>query len=103
ISEHALPYHDQVANWLEHHPDVKLAFQPGTFQMQAGVERLHRLYARTEVLILNREEAVFVTGGDYNNLHDLLDRLHGLGAKIAVITDGPDGAYASDGNQRLKM
>ena len=103
ISEHALPYHDQVADWLEHHPDVKLAFQPGTFQMQAGVERLQRLYARTEVLILNREEAVFVTGGDYDNLHDLLDRLHGLGAKIAVITDGPDGAYASDGNQRLKM
>jgi ribokinase len=103
ISENALPYHDQVADWLEQNQDVKFAFQPGTFQMKAGIERLQRLYARTEVLILNREEAVLVSGGDYNNLHDLLDRLHGIGPKTVVITDGPDGAYASDGKQRLKM
>jgi ribokinase len=103
ISEHALPYHDQVSDWLEQNPDVKLAFQPGTFQMEAGVERLQRIYARTEVLILNREEAVLVSGGSYDNLHDLFDRLHGLGAKVVVITDGPAGAYASDGQQRLQM
>lgn len=103
ISEHAIPYHDHVADWLEKHDDIKLAFQPGTFQMQAGTDRLKRIYARSEVVILNREEAVLVTGGDYNNLHDLMDRLHGLGVKIVVITDGPDGAYVSDGNQRLQM
>jgi sugar/nucleoside kinase (ribokinase family) len=103
ISENALPYHDQVADWLEENPEVKFAFQPGTFQMEAGVERLKRLYARSEVVILNREEAVLVTGGDYHNLHDLLDRMHGFGVKIAVITDGPDGAYVSDGKQRLQM
>lgn len=103
ISEHALLYHDQVADWLEENPDVKLAFQPGTFQMQAGTERLKRIYARSEVLILNREEAVLVSGGDYHNLHDLFDRLHHLGAKIVVITDGPQGAYASDGQKRLQM
>ncbi len=103
ISDHAIEYHDQVADWLDHNPDVKLAFQPGTFQMEAGVERLKRLYARSEVVILNREEAVFVTGGKYDDLHDLMDRLHHLGVKIVVITDGPDGAYVSDGNQRLQM
>jgi ribokinase len=103
ISEKAIEYHDQVADWLEENPDVKLAFQPGTFQMAAGTERLARIYARTEVLILNREEAVLVTGGSYDDLHGLMDLLHGLGAKIVVITDGPDGAYASDGTQRLQM
>ncbi len=103
ISDHAMPYHDQMADWLEANPGVKLAFQPGTFQMEAGTERLKRLYARTEVLILNREEAVFVTGGSYDDVHGLLDRLHGLGAKIAVLTDGPAGAYASDGEHRYKM
>jgi sugar/nucleoside kinase (ribokinase family) len=64
---------------------------------------LKKIYARTEVLILNREEAVQVSGGDYHNLHDLLDKLHDIGPKIVVITDGHDGAYASDGNTRLKM
>lgn len=103
ISEHAIPYHDQVSDWLDEHPDVKLAFQPGTFQMAAGTERLRRIYERTEVLILNREEAVTVSGGNHEDMHDLINRLHGLGPKIVVITDGPAGAYASDGPNRFKM
>ena len=103
ISEHAIDFHDQISDWLDANPDVQLAFNPGTFQIKAGVERLKRFYRKTEVLILNREEAVSVSGGDYHNLHDLLDRLHQLGPKMVVITDGPDGAYASDGNKHLKM
>ncbi len=103
ISEHAIPYHDQVADWLDSVPDVKLAFQPGTFQMAAGTERLKRLYQRSEVVVLNREEAVTVGGGNHEDLHDLLDHMHALGPRIVVITDGPNGAYASDGQTRLKM
>ena len=103
ISKNAIDFHDQISDWLERNPEVKVSFQPGTFQMEAGVERLKRIYARTEVLILNREEAVLVSGGDYNNIHDLLDKLHAIGPKIVVITDGPAGAYASDGTSRLKM
>lgn len=103
ISEKAMPYHDQVSDWLDKNPDVKLAFQPGTFQMEAGVERLKRIYERSEVLVLNREEAVLVGGGDHGNVHDLMDKLHTLGPKIVVVTDGPAGAYASDGSERWKM
>jgi len=103
ISQNALEYHDQVADWLDKNPDVKLAFQPGTFQMEAGAERLKRLYQRTEVLILNREEAVKVGGGNHDDMHDLMNKLHDLGAKIVVVTDGPAGAYASDGPNRFKM
>lgn len=103
ISEHAIAYHDQVADWLDKNPDVKLAFQPGTFQMEAGTERLKRLYERSEVLILNREEAALVGGGNHEDVHDLINKLHDLGSKIVVVTDGPKGAYASDGNQAFSM
>lgn len=103
ISDHAIGYHDQVSDWLDDNPDVKMAFQPGTFQMAAGVERLRRIYQRSEVLILNREEAVTVGGGDHGDIDDLFDHLHALGPKIVVITDGPSGAYTSDGRERLKM
>jgi sugar/nucleoside kinase (ribokinase family) len=103
ISKHAIPYHDKVADWLEDHPEVHLALQPGTFQMQAGAERLKRLYKRASILILNREEAVLVGGGKHEDMHDLFDHLHALGPQVVVITDGPDGAYASDGKQRLQM
>lgn len=103
LSEHAENYHDQIADWLEQNPTVKLAFQPGTWQMKAGVERLSRIYAHTEIIVLNREEAALVTGGSTDNVHDLMDRLHSYGPKMVVITDGPDGAYASDGQKRFKM
>jgi sugar/nucleoside kinase (ribokinase family) len=104
ISQQAIEhYHDDVSDWLDEYPDIKLAFQPGTFQMKAGVERLRRLYARSEVVVLNREEAVDVFGGNHDDIHDLLDRMHAVGVKIALITDGPHGAYASDGTHRWKM
>lgn len=104
IAEKAIDeYHDEVADWLEENTQIKFAFQPGTYQMNAGVERLSRLYARAEVVILNREEAVLVFGGDHSDIHDLLSRMHSAGIKIAVITDGPNGAYASNGEERYRM
>jgi sugar/nucleoside kinase (ribokinase family) len=103
ISENAMGYHDEIADWLEENPSVHLAFQPGTFQMKAGTKRLKRLYARSSVLLLNREEAALVGGGDHEDIHDLFDKLHELGPKVVVITDGPDGAYGSDGQKRLFM
>lgn len=103
ISEHALDFHDDLVDWLEDHPDTKLAFQPGTFQMKAGTERLKRVYKHSEVLLLNREEAAGVSRGDHSNLNDLFDKLHALGPKIVVITDGPHGAYASGPEGRFKM
>jgi sugar/nucleoside kinase (ribokinase family) len=103
ISKSAEKFHDELSDWLIKHPDVKLAFQPGTFQINMGTKRLAELYKHTEVLAVNREEAVMLSKGDYKNVHDLFDKLHALGPKIVVISDGPDGAYASDGNKRFKM
>ncbi len=103
ISEHALEYHDELIESLNRHPEIKLAFQPGTFQMEAGVERLKHVYERSELVALNREEAVYVTGGNYDDLHDLFNRMHQLGPRVVLISDGPNGSYASDGENRFKM
>lgn len=103
ISEHAMEYHDELAAWLEGHLSVKLAFQPGTFQIEAGTKRLKRIYARSQVLAVNREEATTISRGDHHDIHDLFDKLHALGPKIVLISDGHAGAYASDGEHRYKM
>ncbi len=103
ISKHAMEYHDQIASWLESHPTVKMALQPGTFQIEAGAHRLKKIYERSEILAVNREEAVTITGGDHGNVHELLDKLHDLGPKIVLMSDGHAGAYASDGANRYKM
>ncbi len=103
ISENAMPYHDELADWLDENPEVKLAFQPGTFQMSAGIERMKRLYQRAEVVGLNREEATEVFNADHGDVNDQLTKMHEAGIKIALVTDGPNGAYASDGSKRWSM
>ncbi len=103
VSQHAGEYHDQIAHWLEAHPSIKLAFQPGTFQIEAGAKRLKRIYQRAEILAVNREEAAAISNGDHENINELLDKLHALGPKIVVISDGHAGAYASDGQKRYRM
>lgn len=103
ISEHAMEYHDEMAAWLESHPTVKLAFQPGTFQIEAGTQRLKKIYQRSDVLAVNREEATVISKGDHSDIHGLFDKLHALGPKIVLISDGHAGAYASDGENRYKM
>ncbi|MBA3757805.1 carbohydrate kinase family protein [Candidatus Saccharibacteria bacterium] len=103
ISKNAMAYHDQLSQWLDSHRPIKLAFQPGTFQIEAGTQRLKSIYARTEILAVNKEEAAEISGGDKNNIHQLFDKLHKLGPRTVVISDGHRGAYASDGSNRYKM
>jgi len=103
LGEKTWPLHEGILHYLQSNPEVKLAFQPGMYHLQWGSEKLQGFYRRAEVVIVNREEAVTITGGNHEDVHDLLNKLHELGAKVAVVTDGPQGAYASNGQQRLKM
>ncbi len=87
-------YHDEIATYLEAHPKVFLAFQPGTFQMKMGAERLKRIYARTGLLVLNKEESQRVIRSKEEDVEKLAQSLNALGPKIVLITDGPNGVYA---------
>jgi ribokinase len=96
LGDHAADFHDELATFLEQNPTVKLAFQPGTFQMKMGATRLKRLYAESDVFIVNKEEAQMILDTTQTDVRELLAMLHILGPKIPVITDGPNGAYAYD-------
>ena len=88
-------FHDEIADYLEKNPDVKLAFQPGTFQMELGVDKLKRIYERTEVFAVNVEEAqrILVANESDRDIRSLSERLVALGPKTILLTDGPNGAY----------
>jgi len=98
IGEHTLPFHKKVVEYLKKHPNVKMGFNPGTFQLQFGAKKLKEIYRHTHVLFVNREEAEEVSGIKHDDIKKLMHDLHAIGPKIVVITDGPDGAYASDGD-----
>lgn len=102
LAENSLPYHMALVEFLKKHPTTKLAFQPGTFQMSLGAEALRPLYEASEIFFCNREEAGRILGTrDISDIKALLTNIRALGPKIAVITDGTDGAYASDGERML--
>lgn len=94
ISADSWPLHQSLLDYLDENPGVKLAFQPGTFHFKWGIEKLKKVYARAEIVVMNREEAVDVTGESYDVPRKLAEALHKLGPKYVVITDGPAGTYA---------
>jgi len=92
-------YHEQIADYLEKHPDIYFVFQPGTFQLKLGTEKLSRIYKRANLFVVNKEEAERILSHDQvQEIKTLFGGLHGLGVKSAIITDGRNGAYASDGS-----
>ncbi len=98
------PYHDAIVSWLETHPQSKLAFQPGTFQMKLGKERLSALYARSDFFVCNKEEAATIIGiSPTDDVKMLMRELAALGPKLVVVTDGTNGAYAYDGSRYLRV
>lgn len=102
LAANSLPYHHEIVEMLGYHPETKLAFQPGTFQMKLGREALADLYKRSEIVFVNKEEAERIlekpAGTD---IKELLEGMRALGPNVAVITDGTEGAYAFDGEKKL--
>lgn len=97
LADNSLPYHLKIVEYLKNHPETKLAFQPGTFQIKFGTELLKDIYARTEIFFCNTEEAEKILNIETKDIPTLIKGIHALGPKIVSISDGPKGAYASDG------
>ncbi len=103
IASNSLPYTLEIAQYLKAHPNVKLAFQPGTFQMKLGTNVLKDIYACTELFFCNFEEAQRILNTTETDKKKLMNMIRGLGPKIAVVTDGINGAYADDGTNQYFM
>jgi ribokinase len=95
----SVDYHTDIINYLNKHPSISLAFQPGTFQISLGKEKLKDIYERTTIFFCNIEEAGRILGVPTLGTEELLKRMHALGPKIVVLTDGPKGAYAYAGEE----
>ncbi|MBP9760404.1 MAG: carbohydrate kinase family protein [Candidatus Pacebacteria bacterium] len=105
VGEHAVEYHHDIARYVQSHPGTKLAFQPGSFQIQLGHECLRDVYEACELFFCNKEEAQQILATDEKDIPTLLHRMKDLGPTIPVITDGPAGAYAlaNDGVWHMPM
>ncbi len=104
MGESFAPFYRRVVDWLGQNPQVKLAFNPGSYQIRAEKQDLESVLARTEVIFVNREEAGKITGADISEgkEKELLAALREVGPKITIITDGGGGSYVFDGTKYIK-
>lgn len=105
LGENTLDFHYKLNTYLNANPDIKLIFQPGTFQMKFGIENLKDIYMKTEIFFCNKEEAIRIlnTSQDNSDIKSLLLGMKNLGVKLPVITDGPNGAYTYDDSEVDKV
>src|SRR5690606_22208240 len=71
LGEDSWQLHENLLGYLERNPDIKFALQPGTFQFKWGAEKMAGLYGRSHVVLMNREEAMDVTGLPYESIKNL--------------------------------
>lgn len=91
--------HKQVPEYVKK-SGAKLGFNPGSYQLLEGVEKLKPILEVTDVLLLNREEAQSLVKGDIEDVKGLIKELREHGPETVVITDGRNGSFASfDGRE----
>jgi ribokinase len=84
---------EKIATYAQKN-NIKIVFNPSSYLAEKGVSFLKNVLAKTEVLILNKEEAELLVGKD--TIESVLKNLQRLGPKIVIITEGKHGVHAAD-------
>ncbi len=104
---HQMAYPELVTYLLKNH--IKLAYNPGKYQITCKEQICHDLLPYTEILFVNKEEADLILSHVHGvsvkrrTIKALLKALHELGAEIVIVTDGPKGSYALADNRYYHM
>ncbi|MBI5732768.1 carbohydrate kinase family protein [Candidatus Jorgensenbacteria bacterium] len=75
---------------------ASVAMNPSRYYLGLG-DKFRKLMKRLDVIVVNREEASYLTGIDYKNERAVFKKFDDLTPGIAVVTDGSRGARVSDG------
>ena len=82
---------------------IKLAFNPGSAQIKAGRKKLLEILRSTEILLLNRDEAIELAlsckkqkNKNFNDPASLIKIIREWGPKIVIVTQGLSGAWVGD-------
>lgn len=88
--------------------NARLAFSPGTHQFEEeGLLGIKNVLPHAEVLFVNKDEAVRITKNNEQrtmnkeDIKELLKSLQAMGARVVSITDGDNGSYAIDEEEKI--
>lgn len=81
---------------------IKIAVNPGIAQLSLPKEKLKNIFNKVNVLILNQEEASFLTKISYENENEIFKKIDQICSGVAVMTKGGEGVVVSDGKYLYK-
>ncbi|KKQ25454.1 MAG: hypothetical protein US62_C0051G0006 [Candidatus Woesebacteria bacterium GW2011_GWA1_37_8] len=98
MGESFAPFYNHFLEYMRKNTAIKLAFNPGSYQLRAGLETIKPVMELSYMVYINREEAEKITGFGESHGKDkeLLGKVSQMGPKIVVITDGGAGSYLFD-------
>lgn len=90
---------DDLANMLTSLPQIHLTWNPGSSQIDLGMNEKNTrlLLPHVDLLLLNKEEVIAFTGKI--TAEDAMRALIDAGTERICVTDGPNGVMATDGKR----
>ncbi|MDP1706691.1 MAG: carbohydrate kinase family protein [bacterium] len=85
----------KIVDWAQRH-NIALAFNPAGYHLRARRAEIMRFLPAIDVLVLNQEEAAFLTGISFRRPEEVFKKLDKKMPGILAITDGRNGAVISD-------
>ncbi|MDD4663787.1 MAG: carbohydrate kinase family protein, partial [Caldisericia bacterium] len=76
---------------------IKIAINPGNVQLSMPIEDLTRILKKVDILILNKEEASFLTKISFQDEAEIFKKIDEICPGVAVMTKGGEGVVVSDG------
>ncbi|MBU2542727.1 carbohydrate kinase family protein [Patescibacteria group bacterium] len=89
---------DKLLKYLFANPETKLAFNPGSYQMKSGLDKIKKILPHVNLLFVNRQEAEKLVGKK-RNTKALINALLKKGVGQVVMTDGVLGSFATTGKE----
>ncbi|PIR44187.1 hypothetical protein COV23_01375 [Candidatus Wolfebacteria bacterium CG10_big_fil_rev_8_21_14_0_10_31_9] len=75
---------------------TNIVLSPSKNLIEAGLKKLSPIIKNTKVFILNREEASYLTGIDYDKKEQIFKKLDNVIGGLLLMTDGKNGGFVSD-------
>lgn len=77
--------------------NIKIAVNPGHSQLSLPKKTLKNIFSKIDILLLNQEEASFLTKTPYKKEKLVFKKLDKLCPGVAIMTKGKEGVVVSDG------
>lgn len=80
--------------------NIKVAFNPSSYQAKKGIENIEEILDACNILILNKDEAFYLT--KKKNINLMLKELKKYAKEYVIVTDGANGVWCYDGKKRIR-